>query len=45
MLHVEPHHFFRREGKDVLIDVPISIPEAVLGGKVEVPTVAGKRVT
>ena len=44
-VHVEPHHFFRREGKDVLIDVPISIPEAVLGGKVEVPTVAGKRVT
>jgi DnaJ-class molecular chaperone len=44
-VHVEPHQFFRREGKDVLIDVPISIPEAVLGGKVEVPTVTGKRVT
>lgn len=44
-VRVEPHQFFRREGKDVLIDVPISIPEAVLGGKVDVPTVAGKRVT
>ena len=42
---VEPHPYFRREGRDVLLDVPISIPEAVLGGKVEVPTVAGKRVT
>ena len=44
-VRVEPHQFFRREGKDVLLDVPISIPEAALGGKVEVPTVAGKRVT
>jgi DnaJ-class molecular chaperone len=43
-VRVEPHPFFRREGKDVLIDVPVSIPEAVLGGKVEVPTVNGKRV-
>src|SRR5262245_55982383 len=44
-VRVEPHPYFRREGRDVLIDVPISIPEAVLGGKVEVPTVGGKRVT
>lgn len=44
-VRVDPHHFFRREGRDVLLDVPISVPEAVLGGKVEVPTVAGKRVT
>jgi curved DNA-binding protein len=44
-IRVDPHPYFRREGRDVLIDVPISVPEAVLGGKVEVPTVAGKRVT
>jgi curved DNA-binding protein len=44
-VRVDPHPYFRREGRDVLIDVPISIPEAVLGGRVEVPTVAGKRVT
>ena len=42
---VDPHAYFRREGRDVLLDVPISIPEAILGGKVEVPIVAGKRVT
>ncbi|WP_020473504.1 DnaJ C-terminal domain-containing protein [Zavarzinella formosa] len=41
---IEPHAYFRREGKDVLLDVPVSIPEAVLGGKVSVPTVEGKRV-
>jgi len=44
-VRVEPHAYFRRDGKDVLLDVPISIPEAVLGGRVEVPTVTGKRVT
>jgi curved DNA-binding protein len=44
-VRVDPHPYFRREGRDVLIDVPISVSEAVLGGKVEVPTVAGKRVT
>jgi len=44
-VRVEPHQFFRREGKDVLLDVPVSIAEAVLGGRVEVPTVTGKRVT
>jgi curved DNA-binding protein len=44
-VRVDPHAYFRREGKDILLDVPISIPEAVLGGKVEVPTVNGKRLT
>jgi len=44
-IRIDPHPYFRREGRDVLIDVPISIPEAVLGGKVEIPTAAGKRVT
>lgn len=41
---VQPHPYFRREGKDVLLDVPISVGEAILGGKVEVPTVDGRRV-
>jgi DnaJ-class molecular chaperone len=39
-----PHAYFRREGNDILLDVPISVPEAVLGTKVEVPTVAGERL-
>jgi curved DNA-binding protein len=41
---VAPHAYFRREGNDILLDVPISIAEAVLGGKVEVPTAAGERL-
>jgi curved DNA-binding protein len=43
-VRIEPHPYYRREGKDVLLDVPISVPEAILGGKVEVPTINGKRV-
>lgn len=39
---VAPHDFFRREGEDILVELPISIDEAVLGGKVEVPTIDGR---
>jgi curved DNA-binding protein len=42
---VAPHPYFRRDGNDVLIDVPIGIAEAMLGGSVEVPIVAGDRLT
>ena len=41
-IRVRPHRDFRREGDDILIEVPITIDEAVLGGKVEVPTVGGR---
>ena len=41
-IKVEPHPFFTREGDDVLITLPITLPEAVLGGKVTVPTIDGK---
>src|SRR5262249_45656724 len=37
-LHVAPHPYFRREGNDVIVEVPLSLPEAVLGAKVDVPT-------
>jgi DnaJ-class molecular chaperone len=39
---VQPHRLFRREGDDILIDLPITLDEAVLGGKVEVPTISGR---
>ena len=35
---VRPHPVFKREGDDILVEVPITLDEAVLGGKVEVPT-------
>jgi DnaJ-class molecular chaperone len=40
-LSVMPHPRFTREGDDILLALPVSITEAVLGGKVEVPTPAG----
>ena len=42
-VNVQPHPYFRREGKDVYVEVPISITEAALGGKVDVPTIDGWR--
>lgn len=43
-IRVASHPFFKRDGSDVLLDVPISLAEAVLGGTVEVPTVSGDRL-
>ncbi len=39
---VKPHAHFKREADDILLDLPITIDEAVLGGKVEVPTLGGR---
>ena len=38
---IHPHPYYRRDGLDVLVDVPISMYEALLGTKVEVPTLDG----
>jgi DnaJ-class molecular chaperone len=40
-LVVRPHPVFRREGADLHMEVPVSVPDAVLGGKVEAPTPEG----
>jgi molecular chaperone DnaJ len=40
--HVEEHPLFRREGDNVLLKVPITVAEAGLGAKIEVPTIDGK---
>lgn len=38
---VMSHPWFRREGLDILLDLPLSLHEALLGTKVEVPTLEG----
>ena len=43
-VRISPHPYFRREGLDLFLDVPLSVPEALLGGKVEVPTLDGTRL-
>ena len=40
-IEIQPHRFFRRDGDNVLLDLPISLSEAVLGASVRVPTVEG----
>ena len=43
-IKVRGHDLFEREGADILISVPISFPQAVLGASIEVPTLDGKVV-
>jgi curved DNA-binding protein len=40
-IRIEPHAILHREGNDLSLDVPITVPEAVLGAQVEVPTLTG----
>ena len=39
--HVRSHPYFTRQGHDVYVEVPVSIIEAALGAKVDVPTIDG----
>jgi DnaJ-class molecular chaperone len=41
-VRVRPHAQFKREDDDIFIEVPITVDEAVLGAKVEVPTISGR---
>ncbi len=40
-MSLRPHPVFRRDGADILVTLPISIDEAILGAKVQAPTIAG----
>jgi len=41
VVSVTPHRYFKRDGLDVMLDLPISLYEALLGTRVEVPTLDG----
>ncbi|HSG49148.1 MAG TPA: molecular chaperone DnaJ [Longimicrobiales bacterium] len=41
---IKPHRFFRREGLDIHVTVPINMVQAALGSRVKVRTIGGKRV-
>lgn len=43
-IRVAPHPYFRREGSDLLVDVPVTMTEAALGAKVEAPTLSEGQV-
>ncbi len=40
--NVGTHKYFTRKGDNIYVTVPITVPEAALGAKIEVPTVEGK---
>ncbi|KGE01927.1 DnaJ C-terminal domain-containing protein [Rhizobium sp. YS-1r] len=40
-LHVEPHAFFHRKDDNIHVEVPITLKEAVLGARINVPTISG----
>src|SRR5881628_1299252 len=44
MLQVEPDRFFRRDGLDVVCTVPVNLAQALLGSKIKVKTLDGRRV-
>jgi molecular chaperone DnaJ len=39
---VRPHEFFERRGNDLYTKVPVTVPEASIGAKIEVPTIDGR---
>ena len=41
ILHLAPHKYFVRDGNDLLIEIPITISQAVLGDEVKIPTMDG----
>lgn len=41
-IEADSHPLFKREGANIRIKIPITVPEATLGGKIEVPTLYGK---
>jgi molecular chaperone DnaJ len=41
-VEVRPHQFFERRGNDIYVKVPVTVSEASLGAKIEVPTIDGR---
>jgi len=42
IVHVSPHPYFKREGDDLHLDLPVTVVEAIEGAKVRVPTADGE---
>ncbi len=40
-IHINPHPFFTRDGDDIHVTLPVTLQEAVLGGRITVPTPSG----
>jgi molecular chaperone DnaJ len=42
IIRIDPHPVFRRDGDDIYITVPVTVTDAALGAKIEVPTIDGR---
>jgi DnaJ-class molecular chaperone len=40
-IHVQPHAYFTRKDNDIHVEIPTTLKEAVLGAKIDVPTIDG----
>jgi DnaJ-class molecular chaperone len=43
VITVEPHPYFKREDRNLTVEVPITVPEAILGARIEVPSLDGMK--
>jgi DnaJ-class molecular chaperone len=41
LVTVEPHPYYKRDGRDLQVEVPITVGEAILGAKVDIPSLDG----
>lgn len=41
-VRIRPHPWFRRDGRDLALDLPITVAEAALGARIEIPTLEGR---
>ncbi len=41
VVHVQPHPFFKRDGNDIRVTLPITVDEAAFGAEIDVPTIDG----
>jgi molecular chaperone DnaJ len=44
VLHVQPHRYFKRQGNDLVLEVPVNVAQATLGAEFRVPTLDGKEL-
>lgn len=44
VVQVKPHAFFERRGNDLYTKIPVTVAEASLGSKIEVPTIDGRSI-
>jgi DnaJ-class molecular chaperone len=43
-IRVRPHPYFKRDGRDLLLDLPVTVGEATLGARIEIPTLEGRAI-